>query len=390
MSNKTKKTSIGGQALIEGIMMKGPDTTAMAVRNASGQIVLEKWETSKKTPVIAKIPILRGIYGMVSSLTTGYKCLMRSADIAMEDILAEEEEEKVTAENADAPVTDEATENTETEIAENTETEVAMQNTVEVSEATSRNVQSEIVAPTPKKTKAEKSEKEKKDSAMVGVVTVISMVLAVFLSVGLFILLPTVIAAFFVGGTAEIFGWRIFSTNGLFPMTGSAQIVVKSVIEGVLKIVVLVGYMWAVSFMKEIRTTFMYHGAEHKTIFCYEQGLELTVENVREQRRFHPRCGTSFMILMLLVSIFIGFFIPFQNTLIRFAVKLLLLPLTVGIGYELIKFAGRHDNVLTRIISAPGVALQHITTKEPNDRMIECAIAAMNEVIPKDSEKDNW
>ena len=142
--------------------------------------------------------------------------------------------------------------------------------------------------------------------------------------------------------------------------------------------------------MKDIKRTFMYHGAEHKTIFCYEKGLPLTVENVRAQRRFHPRCGTSFLILMLLVSIFIGFFIRIDHVVLRTAIKFALLPITVGIGYELIKFAGRHDNIITKIISAPGVWLQHITTKEPTDDMIECAIAAMNEVIPEDSEKDNW
>ena len=151
--------------------------------------------------------------------------------------------------------------------------------------------------------------------------------------------------------------------------------------------------------MEDIKRTFMFHGAEHKTIFCYEQGLELTVENVRKQRRFHPRCGTSFLILMLLVGIFVSFFIdPLymlifnvgeMPTILRVLVKLLLLPLIVGIGYELIKIAGRHDNMFTRIISAPGVWLQHITTKEPDDSMIECAIAALEKVIPE-NDSDKW
>jgi uncharacterized protein YqhQ len=155
--------------------------------------------------------------------------------------------------------------------------------------------------------------------------------------------------------------------------------------------------MWLISFMKDIRRTFSYHGAEHKTIFCYEQGLPLTVENIRKQRRFHPRCGTSFLILMVIVSIFIGFFVPtfpqfgsLLSSLLRSAIKILLLPLTIGIGYELIKLAGRRDNLLTRIISAPGVALQHITVHEPDDSMIECAIEAMKRVIPDDPDKDNW
>ena len=150
--------------------------------------------------------------------------------------------------------------------------------------------------------------------------------------------------------------------------------------------------MAAISQLKEIKRTFMYHGAEHKTIFCYEKGLELTTENIRLQRRFHPRCGTSFLILSVLVSIFFGMFIPnnlvqtneFLNVLARTGIGLLMLPLIIGFGYELIRIAGRHDNLFTRIISAPGVWLQHITTKEPDDGMIECAVAAVKEVIPGD------
>jgi uncharacterized protein YqhQ len=175
-------------------------------------------------------------------------------------------------------------------------------------------------------------------------------------------------------------------------------------LSGVFKIVLLVAYMSLVMLMKDIRRTFMYHGAEHKTIFCYEQGEELTVENVKKQRRFHPRCGTSFLILMMLVSIAImipiGFLLSsvlpdfilanrLLYTLIRTGVAVILLPLMVGVGYELIKLAGRHDNLFTRIISAPGVWLQHITTQEPDDKMIECAIEAMKKVIPQD-ESDRW
>jgi len=381
-----KKTSIGGQALLEGIMMRGPEVTAMAVRNAAGQIVLEKEETSTKKPWYSKVPIVRGVYGMVSSLTTGYKYLMRSADIAMEDIMEEEASEP----NTNTVTDDDRSE--ETVVEEEITVDVQQGETpkLEINEDTYKNVNSQIIAPKPKKSNEEKTKQEKNDSVFFAIASVFSVIFAVILSLGLFVLIPTTIAALFVGGSAQIFKWTLFDIEGLIPLTGAAQILWKSVIEGILKIAMLVLYMWAVSFMKDIRTTFMYHGAEHKTIFCYEQGLELTVENVRKQKRFHPRCGTSFMILMLLVSIFIGFFITFENVFLRSAVKILLLPPTVGIGYELIKFAGRHDNILTRIISAPGVALQHITTKEPDDKMIECAIVAMNEVIPKDSEKDNW
>ena len=219
------------------------------------------------------------------------------------------------------------------------------------------------------------------------VMMIVSVCLALVLALGLFMYLPTKIYELIASNVGFLQGDNL-ALNSLW----------KSVFEGVLKIAILVGYMGLISLMKDIRRTFMYHGAEHKTIFCYEAGLELTVENVRKQRRFHPRCGTSFLILMLLVSIFIAFFIDPLSILIsgkvlppilRTVVKLLLLPLTVGVGYELIKFAGRHDNLFTRIISAPGVWLQHITVFEPTDDMIECAISAVKMVIPED-ESDNW
>ena len=157
--------------------------------------------------------------------------------------------------------------------------------------------------------------------------------------------------------------------------------------EGLLRILIFVGYIVLVSRMPEINRTFRYHGAEHKTIFCYENMLPLTVENVRRQKRFHPRCGSSFMILMLLIGILIGFFIPFENPFLRTACKLLCLPLVVSIGYELIKLCGRHDNLATRIIAAPGLWFQRLTVKEPDDKMIEAAIAAMEAVIPENGEE---
>jgi len=201
------------------------------------------------------------------------------------------------------------------------------------------------------------------------VVGVVAGVLGICLSVGLFILLPTFLYDLIAKLLPAIAGNRIL----------------KSVFEGVLKIAILVAYMAAVSKMKDIERTFRYHGAEHKTIFCYEAGLELTVENVRKQGRFHPRCGTSFLIVMLLVSIFIGMIIPPElPTLIRTLIKVLLLPLTMGIGYEFIKFAGRHENAFTKILSAPGLWMQRITVLEPDDSMIECAITAVKEVIPDD------
>lgn len=157
----------------------------------------------------------------------------------------------------------------------------------------------------------------------------------------------------------------------------------RSLIEGAVKIVIFLAYLALVARMKEIKRLFAYHGAEHKTIFCFEKGLPLTVENVRVQKRFHPRCGTSFMVLMLLVGIVVSMFIRVDNPVLRTSLKILTLPVLISVGYELIQFAGRHDNPLTRLISAPGMAIQRITTREPDDTMIECAIEAMRRVVPE-------
>jgi uncharacterized protein YqhQ len=213
-------------------------------------------------------------------------------------------------------------------------------------------------------------ENEKEQSkGLMAIVGVIAAVLGVFLSVGLFIFLPTF----------------IYDLLAMLIPALAGKAFLKSLFEGVLKIVVLIVYMSLVSKMNDIKRTFQYHGAEHKTIFCYEAGLELTVENVRKQGRFHPRCGTSFLIVMVIVGIFIGLLIPAGlPSLLRTAIKLLLLPLTMGLGYEFIKFAGKTDNKITRILSAPGLWMQRITVLEPTDDMIECAIAAVNEVIPED------
>ena len=222
---------------------------------------------------------------------------------------------------------------------------------------------------------AEKADEkaQKKQSAMMNALMIVSSVLGVALAVVLFMWLPI-----------QLFSWL----TRLWPALENAAL--RGLFEGVLRIVIFIAYLLLVSQLKDIRRTFRYHGAEHKTIFCYEKGLELTVENVRVQRRFHPRCGTSFMILMLLVGIIISILIPIRTPLLRTVIKLLLIPLTVGVGYELIKLAGRKDNAFTRIISAPGMWLQHVTTKEPDDSMIECAIAALKAVIPEDPEADRW
>ena len=160
----------------------------------------------------------------------------------------------------------------------------------------------------------------------------------------------------------------------------------QSAYEGIVRVILFLIYMSICTLNKDIKRVFQYHGAEHKTIFCYEKGLELTVENVRKQIRFHPRCGTSFLVLMLIVGIVIGLFIPINHPVIRPIVKFCLLPVTVGVGYELIRLCARNDNFFTRMIAAPGVWMQHITTKEPEDDMIEVAIKAMEDVIPENGE----
>lgn len=348
-----KRTSIGGQALIEGIMMRGPVKSAMAVRNPKNEIVMEEWETVKggKRPAVFKIPIVRGMFNFIDSMKTGYRCLMRSAEIAMpEDEEPKKEkkvaEEAVVAEEAAAPA--------------GAVPEGAVCTDAAVSEE----------APSAE-------EKNKDDSKLVAVAAGIGGVLGVILCVALFVYLPSllydIVRGFTVGTPAEaIFGMDI----------------IRSAFEGILRIILFVAYIGLMCLVKDVRRTFQYHGAEHKTIFCYEAGLPLTVENVKKQRRFHPRCGTSFMILMLIVSIVVGMFIPASlDSILRSAIKIALIPIIMGIGYELIRFCGKFDNLLTRIIAAPGMWLQRVTVHEPDEKMIECAIAAMEAVIPENTEK---
>lgn len=305
----TKKTSIGGQALIEGIMMRGPEKTAMAVRNTkTNEIILEEYPTKGKDRAkLFKLPFIRGIFNMYDSLSFGYKCLMRSAELSG---LEDEEENK---------------------------------------------------------------QPSKWDKLFNAILMPVATVLAVALALGLFVYLPM-----------QIWKWITASAPAV-----QQNYYARAGFEGVMRIILFVSYVWATSLMKDIRRTYQYHGAEHKTIFCYEAGLPLTVENIRPQSRFHPRCGTSFMVLMLIVGIIVSMFIRVDNLLLRTCFKLLTFPIVVGVGYELIKLAGRRDDLFTRIISAPGKWLQHVTTREPDDSMIECAIEAMNRVIPADG-SDNW
>lgn len=304
-----KYTSIGGQALIEGIMMKSPEKTAIGVRASDGtvDITYMSGESIRQKHKILRVPVIRGVVGFAESMVQGYKAMMLSAEKSGFADLEEENEKK----------------------------------------------------------------SEKSNTVLLNTVMVIGTVLGVALAVVLFMLLPRL----FVSGLELVFG-------GSFPK------LVRSGIEQLLKLSIFVAYVFAVSFMKDIKRVFMYHGAEHKTIFCYEKGLELTVENVRRQKRFHPRCGTSFMILMILISIVFSTVIQiiFPSVYgiywLWVIIKILLIPLTCGVGFEVLKLCGKYDNTFTRIISAPGLWLQRITTKEPDDGMIEVAIAALKACEP--------
>ncbi len=314
---KTKRiTSIGGQALMEGIMMRGPLKSTVGVRRTDGSIELEEIKPLNLTQKykILRLPILRGVAGMIDSLVTGNKALMMSADKMIEGEEAAGIEEE----------------------------------------------------PSKLDLWLDKHFGEK----AVGVIMGISTTVAVLFCVAVFFFVPT---------------WLFNLLANAVPALND-HMIWRSAFEGILRIVLFLVYMALVTLNKDIKRVFQYHGAEHKTIFCYEHGLELNVENVRKQTRFHPRCGTSFIVLMLIVGILIGLFIPFTNVWLRSAVKILLLPVTVGIGYELIRVCGRHDNIITHIIAAPGMWMQHLTTKEPKDEMIEVAIAAMKDVIPENGE----
>ena len=301
-------TSIGGQALIEGIMMRGPKQTSVSVRLPDGTIETSVQATrmlKDRYPVL-RLPILRGVAGLVDSLSTGYRALNDSAG-------------KAGADEGEPSRFDRW---------------------------------------------MERVFGDKLTNAAV----VVGGVLGVALAVALFFLLPT---------------WAF---NLVQRAVGPALAPWRAVCEGVLRAAIFVGYMLLCSLLPDMRRLFQYHGAEHKTIFCYENEQALTVENVRKHRRFHPRCGTSFFILMILLGIIVGFFIPFENPFLRTAAKLLCIPLVVGVGYELIRLCGRYDNLATRIIAAPGMWMQRITTKEPDDGMIEVAIEALQAVIPENGE----
>ena len=368
---------------MEGIMMRGPETTAMAVRNTQGEIIIEKFPTeTKKRAKFFKLPLVRGLFNYVDSMMIGTKCLMRSAEISG----LEEAEEELRREK-EAKKAAKAAKKAEKAAEKKPASEETNQVPEEMTSDAAATEPAQAPADGAENKTAQESKKKEESLFWVNLIMIFSVIVSLVLGVGLFMILPT----FIYGGAAKIFPFLNHENPAVHSL-------IKSVFEGVLKLILIIGYMSLMILIKDIRRTFQFHGAEHKTIFCYEAGLDLTVENIRGQKRFHPRCGTSFLILMILVSIFISFFIDplfllafgfVPKMLFRALIKLLFLPLIVGIGYELIKLAGKYDNWFTKIISAPGVWLQHITVLEPDDSMIECAIAAMKEVIPENG-TDKW
>ncbi len=303
-----RKTSIGGSALLEGIMMIGPHKKAIAVRKPDGNIELNVEDLPKKRK-IAKIPVLRGAYSLIYQMVLSIKALTYAASFYdLED--------------------DDRTQNKEDK----------------------------------EGTKASSGETLSKTAIF------FAILLSIGITVGLFILLPN-----FVIGLMKI-----------------QNPTINNLLEGVLRIAIFIGYIAVVTFMKDIKRVWMYHGAEHKTINCYEAGEELTVENVAKYTTSNRRCGTSFLFLVMAVSIIVFSFVGWHSVWLNMIIRILLLPLVAGIAYELVKVAGRNDNILSKIISAPGMMFQKLTAKEPDEGMIECAIMAFNAVLPKNEEEAKW
>ena len=320
------KTMIGGQALIEGIMMRGPEKDALVVRAADGLKIETKPRKIYPKGSVATWPLIRGCVNFFDAQVQGVKALMQSADLSPD--ATEEEPSKLD------------------------------------------------------KWLEEKLGNEKFQKALIG----FSVFLGLGMSIVLFFLLPMVIGGFFD---------TIVKSN-----------IVQNLIEGLVRMIIFMGYMVLVSRMEEMKRVFAYHGAEHKTIRCYEAGLPLTVENVRMQTRLHPRCGTSFLLIVMVISILLFSvasstlltFVPaleamrgtFVYRLIMIAFKLLLLPLVVSVTYEINRWVGRHDNGFTRVLAAPGMWMQNFTTNEPDDEMIQVGIAALEAVIPEQEGADRW
>lgn len=302
-------TKMGGQAVMEGIMMKGEKKTALAMRLPTGEIKIET-QKNKAPSKWAKIPLIRGVVVFVSSLVGGTKILMRSAEI-----LEEYEEETYEPGRFESWL-----------------------------------------------------DAKFGSKAVWNFMLYSSVVIALAFSIGVFIILPTGVVNLLKLVTDSVF-WLNFA-------------------EGFVRIALFVLYAWGISFMKEIKTVFQYHGAEHKTIHCYEMGLDLTVENCRQFPTLHPRCGTSFLMFVFIIAFVLHFVMGWPNLWLRILTRLLLLPVIAGLSYELLKWAGRSDNIIVKVLSLPGLYLQKITTKEPDDSQLEVAIASINAVLAETEGKE--
>ena len=306
------KTSIGGQAVMEGVMMRGPKMIATCVRKANGEIITDKKEVSSvlNKYKFLKLPILRGVISFFESMITGVKCLMFSAD----QIELDDGEESMS--------------------------------------------------------RFEKWLDNKFGDKVKDIVIYFSVFLSLIFSIGLFMLLPTILV-----------GWiKNFTENQ----------VILSASEGIVRILIFMTYIILVSRMKDIQRVFEYHGAEHKTIAMYEHGEELTVENARKYSRLHPRCGTNFLLIVMIISIICFSFLRWENVYLRLLYRLLLLPFVAGVSYEIIKFAGKSENKFVRLLTKPGLYLQYLTTREPDDSQLEVAIEAIKNVITGNKEDDKW
>lgn len=330
--NEKKMTSIGGQAVIEGIMMRGPEKIAVAVRKPDGDIIIDESDVKIKGG-IRKIPFVRGVFAFVDSLVIGIKALMFSANFYDDDGKPKEE----------------------------------AKNTNDSSERNENNAKTTINS-------KDGEEAKKETEEMPAWMMALTIATSLCLSIGLFIALPNLIAGFIVPNGAD------------------GNVVLYNLVESIVKMVIFLGYLLLVSRMKDIQKVFEYHGAEHKTIFCYENGEELTVENVKKFKRFHPRCGTSFLLFVIVISIIVFSIIGrFDSKILNVLVRIALLPVVAGVSYEIIRFAGKHtENKCVSWLNKPGMWLQKLTTREPNEKQIEVAIEALKAVLPKEKDADNW
>ncbi|HHW31452.1 MAG TPA: DUF1385 domain-containing protein [Clostridiaceae bacterium] len=324
-----KKTSIGGQALIEGLLMIGPENTAVAIRKPDGEIIVNKSPLQKKSK-ISKIPVIRGGFNLIRQMVIGVKALMYSAEFYE---LGEEDDKK--------------------------------------SPSKFQKFLEDFWGGRIKKA-IDKLDKLLENKFQ-DIAIYMAVILSVALSVGLFILIPNIIAGFFKFNKDTFWG-----------------VVLYNLIEGLLRVTIFLGYIIMASRLKDIKRIWEYHGAEHKTIHCYENEEELTVENVKKYSTKHPRCGTSFMFLVIIVSILVFSFVGWHSMFINIIMRILLIPLVAGLAYEAVKFAGRCEWKIAGIINAPGMMFQLFTTKEPDDKQIEVAIEALKNVLVEDKEADKW